>query len=670
MQWQLPNQCILVLYDYTTDQVRGHDPKSQDRSPYSSDITRFHRADHTQDVSNAKESIEYGTNIVGGVKPGFTGEHLGLPVLPTVKEAMEKLKPDASAVYVPGDGASKAIMDAIEAEVPLIVAVAEHVPIHDILKIHQMLDTTSKTRLVGANCAGIINTHGRCRLGFMPLPVFKTGKVGIVAKSGTLSYETVASTTRAGLGQSYCISVGGDIVPGTTFVDALKVFEEDDKTEGIILIGELGGTAELDAANWILEYRDRTQNPKPVMAIVGGVEAPPGRIMGHAGAWATPGEPTAREKIEILEQADVVVVDHPEKFGDGMKTLLTNISNTKGSAFGTTQKRGFHSMQKRATLGTSRAQESPPSRSLHIKRSQAFDILKGEGLPTADQPTGQDERLIAISIDRTSRRPCIITSPTGSSSDAQRHPFEYESDPSIFPDLMNDVSQHLNLNTPPPPSLLKLIKSLTNIFFSREAIALETKFTLHPTVSIHSANFNFDDAAFRSAGRQTSTHSLRDPTTEEWSDLEAEKFGMVYIKLSGPGSIGTIVNGAGLAMNTVDALINRGGTVANFCDTGGKATSSTIKNAFRIVTSDSRVKVIFVNIYGGLTRGDMIAQGVIEAFTDLDLNTPVVVRLRGTNEKSGQEIIQKSGLRMDSFDGFEDAAKRVIGLVKGEDRIG
>lgn len=194
------------------------------------------------------------------------------------QQAQSKVKADASAIYVPGSHTGKAVEEAIEAEIPLVVAVAEHVPLHDILRvgnlprlisplshlpqIHSMLKTQSKTRLVGANCLGIISATGRCRIGFQPLPCFSPGKVGIVAKSGTLSYEAVGSTTRAGLGQSLCISMGGDMLAGTNFVDALKIFETDPDTEGIILIGEIGGEAELDAARWIEDYRRRNPNPK------------------------------------------------------------------------------------------------------------------------------------------------------------------------------------------------------------------------------------------------------------------------------------------------------------------------------------------------------------------------------------------------------------------------
>ena len=199
------------------------------------------------------------------------------------------------------------------------------------MQIHSMLQTQSKTRLVGANCPGIISAIGRCRIGFQPLPCFSSGTVGIVAKSGTLSYETVASTTRAGLGQSLCISMGGDMLAGTNFVDALTIFENDPDTEGIIIVGEVGGTAELDAAEWITDYRRRCSSPKPIMALVAGEQAPRARIMGHAGAWAAPGEPDAAEKYKALESAGAVMVHHPEKFGEEMRGLLRKRASHSGT---------------------------------------------------------------------------------------------------------------------------------------------------------------------------------------------------------------------------------------------------------------------------------------------------------------------------------------------------
>ncbi|TKA61953.1 hypothetical protein B0A55_11242, partial [Friedmanniomyces simplex] len=275
-------------------------------------------------TGNAKDSLAYGTNIVGGVTPGKEGEHLGLPLLPNLRRAKEELKPDATAVFVAAPQCGKAIEEAIEAEIPLIVSVAEHIPLHDIMRVSSILRTQSASRLVGANAPGIISPIGSCRIGFQPLPTFAPGHIGIVAKSGTLSYETVASITRSGLGQSLCIGMGGDIIAGTNMVDALRVFESDPETEGIVLVGEVGGRAEEDAAEWIKEYRKRVgEKAKPIAALVGGIHAPEGRIMGHAGAWKGAGERTAREKYGVLEEAGATMVQHPEDFGGVMKTLLS-----------------------------------------------------------------------------------------------------------------------------------------------------------------------------------------------------------------------------------------------------------------------------------------------------------------------------------------------------------
>jgi succinyl-CoA synthetase alpha subunit len=185
-----------------------------------------------------------------------------------------------------------------------------------------MLQTQSKSRLVGANAPGIISAIGRCRIGFQPLPTFSPGHIGIVAKSGTLSYETVGSLTRAGVGQSLCIGMGGDVIAGTNFVDALKVFETDDDTEAIILVGELGGTSEEEAADWIRDYHRRVKDPKPIAAVVGGFQAVPGKVTGHAGAWTGIGEGTAESKYKALESVGVTMVDHPAKFGGVMKEIL------------------------------------------------------------------------------------------------------------------------------------------------------------------------------------------------------------------------------------------------------------------------------------------------------------------------------------------------------------
>ena len=659
---------IRAASKYTTQGNVSSFSTSSKRLAYEDTIGNLKIGTHTrviyqgftgrQATANAKESIEYGTNVVGGVKPGVTGEHLGLPVLPSVQAAMDQLKPDASAIYVPGNGTVTAMEEAIAAEVPLIIAVAEHIPVHDMLRIQQMLKTQSKTRLVGANCPGIISTHGKCRIGFQPLPFFQTGNIGIVAKSGTLSYETVASTTRAGLGQTYAISMGGDVLAGTTFIDAFKIFEHDDRTEGIIMVGEVGGRAEEDAAEWIREYRKRTSNPKPFMALIGGVQAPRGRVMGHAGAWAAPGEAEAADKVKVLEAAGVAVVDHPEKFGEGMKKLLAErtTGSKKASGPGFVQRRGYHTMRQRPRVQLARLVRQQ-QRTLYIKQNQALDMLKEKGIPVSETPSSEKAKLLAISIDRSAKSPCIIASPSTDPSDmytlSKRFPFAYGSNEATSPKMLSAVSSHLGLSTPTQSQepLSSLIRALHNIFMTKEAFVLETNISssASSTLTVKSAHFGFDDAAFKSSGRQASVHALRDIQSEVPEEVAAEKEGMIYVKLPGEGTLGTIVNGAGLAMNTVDTLIARGGSPANFLDTGGKATSETIKAGFKIVVSDPRVKAIFVNIFGGLTLGDMIANGILMAFKDLDLKVPVVVRLRGTNERLGQEMIRNSGLKLDAF---------------------
>lgn len=276
---------------------------------------------------------------MGGVSPGRGGsEHLQLPVYDTVHQvshasilnfviliiliqAKEALDPHATVLFVPAMKAAGAMIEAIEAEMPLIVSVAEHVPVHDMLRVHQVLRTQSKSRLVGPNCPGII-APGACRLGIMPHRQFLPGKVGIVSKSGTLSYEAVGATTAVGLGQSLVVGMGGDTCPGTTLVDGLKLFYEDDKTEGIVVIGEIGGTAEFDAAESIKEYIRLTPRPKPIVAMVAGRTAPQGKVMGHAGALLMPGDKGARAKAEALEKAGAVVVPHPGLIGTEMHRLL------------------------------------------------------------------------------------------------------------------------------------------------------------------------------------------------------------------------------------------------------------------------------------------------------------------------------------------------------------
>lgn len=234
---------------------------------------------------------------------------------------MTHVKPHASAVFVPGLAAGKAIEEAIEAEIPLVVAVAEYVPVHDMLRVQQMLKTQNKSRLVGPNCPGII-APGKCRIGIMPHKQYKPGKVGIVSKSGTLSYEAVGATSKIGLGQSIVVGMGGDLMPGTTFKDALDFFYTHDETEAIIVIGEIGGTAEIDAAESIKQYRTSTSNPKPIVAMVAGRTAPKGKVMGHAGALLSPGDAGAEAKAQAFAAAGAIVVPHPGLLGSEVQKAL------------------------------------------------------------------------------------------------------------------------------------------------------------------------------------------------------------------------------------------------------------------------------------------------------------------------------------------------------------
>jgi succinyl-CoA synthetase alpha subunit len=238
------------------------------------------------------------------------------------------LQPDATAVFVPAAAAAKAIEQAIEAEVKLIVSVAEHIPVRDMLRVQQILRTQDKSRLVGPNCPGII-APGACRIGIMPYKQYLPGKIGIVSKSGTLSYEAVGATTSVGLGQSLVIGMGGDMLPGTTLSDALDAFYEHDETEGIVVIGEIGGTAEFDAAESIERYLRTASKPKKIIAMVAGRTAPKGKVMGHAGALLSPGDGSAEAKARALERAGAVVVPHPGVIGTVMKELLSRTSITR-----------------------------------------------------------------------------------------------------------------------------------------------------------------------------------------------------------------------------------------------------------------------------------------------------------------------------------------------------
>jgi succinyl-CoA synthetase alpha subunit len=266
---------------------------------------------------HTRHCIEYGTNVVAGVTPGKGGQRFDdVPVFNTVKEAKEATGANASLIFVPPRFAADAILEAADAEVPLAVCISEGIPTFDMMKVHDVLAEKGTTRLIGPNCPGII-APGKCKLGIMPAQIHTPGRVGVISRSGTLTYEAVAQLTARGIGQSTCIGIGGDPIIGTVFTDALAAFVEDDETDGVVLIGEIGGDAEERAADFV---KQRTN--KPVVAFVAGRTAPPGKRMGHAGAIIAGGKGTAAEKIAALREAGITVAESPAEIGEAMERAL------------------------------------------------------------------------------------------------------------------------------------------------------------------------------------------------------------------------------------------------------------------------------------------------------------------------------------------------------------
>ena len=265
---------------------------------------------------HTKQMIEYGTKIVGGTSPGKGGQEVeGVPVFNTVKAAVEATGANASVIYVPAPFAADAIIEAVDAELDLVICITEHIPVLDMVKVKRYMEGKS-TRLVGPNCPGVISAD-ECKIGIMPGYIHKKGHVGVVSRSGTLTYEAVHQLTQAGIGQTTAVGIGGDPVNGTNFIDVLKAFNEDPETEAVIMIGEIGGTAEEEAAEWV-----KANMTKPVVGFIGGRTAPPGKRMGHAGAIISGGKGTADEKIRIMNECGIQVADTPSVMGETLISVL------------------------------------------------------------------------------------------------------------------------------------------------------------------------------------------------------------------------------------------------------------------------------------------------------------------------------------------------------------
>lgn len=501
-----------------------------------------------------------------------------------------------------------------------------------------MLATQSKTRLVGANCPGIMSPLGRCRVGFMPHMSFKEGSVGIIAKSGTLSYEAVASTVRAGLGQSLVIGSGGDPMPGTTLRDGVELLWEDPETEGIIVIGEIGGAAEMEVVEFLEERRGKP-GWKPVLGLVAGKSAPPNTVMGHAGAYTSPGDPTVEEKVRSLERVGVEMVLHPGEFGVAMaRALGRKLSDVElRSNGGFTQTRSFSTLRRPAARSGLHTQ----TRKYHLSADDTSKVFSTSLKYTLGAASSSEGIPLRLTISRPHKSPILHLG-------TESVPLNYLEPPTAE----SLASIHASLNT--PISLPEFTTFVTSLLTTYKIHHLQT---LTATLDSQSLTLH--------------TPILTPDPSSPLYPSRAHPLGIVYHILPEPAEprpkIGTLVNGAGLAMNTLDALVAYGGYPANFLDTGGKATEETVVGSLRLLV-DLGVNVVFVNIFGGLTRGAVIARGVVEGVKRVregGWKGAVVVRIRGTEEEEGQEVVRSSGLEdVYSFDGLEEAARKAIALAE------
>lgn len=411
------------------------------------------------------------------------------------------------------------------------------------------------------------------------------------------------------------------------------------------------------------------------MALVGGVNAVPGRIMGHSGMWNNIGEPTAQDKKKTLADAGCTVVDHPAQFGEVMKGLLAGKRPTPSGpgSISASQSRGLHTLARRlprhqAARPTTSPRQPQQKRGIWLTKEQSLEQLEKYTVPIGNATTDSDASTFrfAISLDRVQRQLRLVGwTPEGAAHEVPFHVSLKSTSPEQFTTLVTKLMGELGVPKEHLTALAIAFHRVRRLYTDLEAISVYFAVSsAGQEPAIVDAHVQLDDAAFKSSKRVAAVHKTRRVDLEDADEVAAEKYGIVYVKLEGEGSIGTVVNGAGLAMNLVDAIEARGGSCANFLDTGGKATQETVKASFESVLKDDRVKVVFVNIFGGLTLCDMIANGVLLAYKDLGISLPVVVRLRGTNEAEGQKIIADSGLPMFAFDDFEEAAQKCIELAK------